>query len=239
MVYRNYLRGEYTFIDGESGDELELPPRARRILSKPSVGFIALGTTSACAENTMHERNALSSQRNYLRVRGEYLRYTHRSSSGWELPPRARRIHGRPGQPKNRQGTTSACAENTGDSRANSLRNGNYLRVRGEYWIPSTWTRWIMELPPRARRIQNGEVHYPKQQGTTSACAENTCVRLLTCINGWNYLRVRGEYPTPQPGQLSVWELPPRARRILACSAVLLQTSGTTSACAENTKLQH
>ena len=29
----NYLRvrGEYTFIDGESGEELELPPRARRI----------------------------------------------------------------------------------------------------------------------------------------------------------------------------------------------------------------
>ena len=51
---RNYLR-----VRGEYGDwgygataELELPPRARRILSPGVRKAIYMGTTSACAENT-------------------------------------------------------------------------------------------------------------------------------------------------------------------------------------------
>ena len=71
------------------------------------------------------------------------------------------------------------------------------------------------ELPPRARRIQTAGTKRFFDDGTTSACAENTFVTVVL------FSRVA--------------ELPPRARRILACSAVLLQTSGTTSACAENT----
>ena len=70
----NYLRvrGEYTFIDGESGDELELPPRARRILYPISTITIIGGTTSACAENTNSQTTPENHPRNYLRVRGEY-----------------------------------------------------------------------------------------------------------------------------------------------------------------------
>ena len=53
---------------------------------------LAVGTTSAYAENTMHERNALSSQWNYLRVRGEYHLAEMISKGLKELPPRTRRI---------------------------------------------------------------------------------------------------------------------------------------------------
>ena len=91
----NYLRvrGEYpagwyayTFFR-------ELPPRARRIL--------------------MFEQIKHYSYRNYLRVRGEYSTTTVFNHGQEELPPRARRIrHSHPPRWL-REGTTSACAENT------------------------------------------------------------------------------------------------------------------------------
>ena len=34
-------------------------------------------------------------------------------------------------------GTTSACAENTGERHSFAPECGNYLRVRGEYWEDS------------------------------------------------------------------------------------------------------
>ena len=50
----NYLRvrGEYGPFDPEPGIFMELPPRARRILREIAGGEEAVGTTSACAENT-------------------------------------------------------------------------------------------------------------------------------------------------------------------------------------------
>ena len=71
---------------------LELPPRARRILTDIKKMFEDIGTTSACAENTLIKWVFPGQQGNYLRVRGEY---THQVGFPWsagELPPRARRI---------------------------------------------------------------------------------------------------------------------------------------------------
>ena len=50
-----------------------------------------------------------------------------------------------------------------------------------------------------------------------------------------NYLRVRGEYVPLGHMEVTHMELPPRARRILHPIKALARTSGTTSACAENT----
>ena len=91
----------------------ELPPRARRI---PGTRFNTgplMGTTSACAENTLLPEITDRQIRNYLRVRGEYQTMLWLSPHHRELPPRARRIL--PGQKRgaHRTGTTSACAENT------------------------------------------------------------------------------------------------------------------------------
>ena len=51
------------------------------------------------------------------------------------------------------------------------------------------------ELPPRARRILAKVMNWLDEKGTTSACAENTVYPWDRHGEGWNYLRVRGEYP--------------------------------------------
>ena len=152
-----------------------------------------------------------------------------------ELPPRARRIQ--PVLPKNWfvQGTTSACAENTGlDHLANSI-DRNYLRVRGEYPKQCHKERLIRELPPRARRIRFGLSSRSVAHGTTSACAENTRFSSTALPTVRNYLRVRGEYERISRYTATGLELPPRARRIRLPRIILFSSTGTTSACAENT----
>ena len=92
----------------------------------------------------------------------------------WELPPRARRILLVDYKSYQRDGTTSACAENTLSRWWIELALRNYLRVRGEYSTSTTgWNPWG-ELPPRARRILAQDLKLPILGGTTSACAENT-----------------------------------------------------------------
>ena len=51
-----------------------------------------VGTTSACAENTVPKITHHLLFRNYLRVRGEYTSSKASFSAFVELPPRARRI---------------------------------------------------------------------------------------------------------------------------------------------------
>ena len=173
--------------------------------------------------------------RNYLRVRGEYPLGVSFSSGVWELPPRARRIPGTGRQDTVGAGTTSACAENTqnGILRTKLLRN--YLRVRGEYRKLLLSAPSPVELPPRARRIPNDFGKGFLFTGTTSACAENTLLRLWPRVLPRNYLRVRGEYHEGLSKRTKRPELPPRARRIRFSPAQTRPKRGTTSACAENT----
>ena len=114
-AFRNYLRvrGEYAIASANQSNDSELPPRARRIPPVVRSDSGGRGTTSACAENTTRHPNPCSIHRNYLRVRGEYSRSFHESSSNMELPPRARRIQNKGKATLRGFGTTSACAENT------------------------------------------------------------------------------------------------------------------------------
>ena len=173
-----------------------------------------MGTTSACAENTLWIIFTVCCARNYLRVRGEYEVFQHRATNGEELPPRARRIRKNIPVHCHGLGTTSACAENTAAKNHFILFNRNYLRVRGEYASLSFLLFLLGELPPRARRIPVRATGFNIGAGTTSACAENTPAGWAGERGRWNYLRVRGEYPQRKwPGRLPP-ELPPRARRI-------------------------
>ena len=209
------MRGEYIYrTEGYTGPP-ELPPRARRILTHFLIHCQAHGTTSACAENTARIPSRHASTGNYLRVRGEYC---------------ARRT-----DCDLAHGTTSACAENTRHSYSPRPRCWNYLRVRGEYSVPDASWPLLRELPPRARRILVVVAHDEKFKGTTSACAENTFLNAAPCPSMRNYLRVRGEYHFRSRVRCFRWELPPRARRILDPTPLGFCTSGTTSACAENT----
>ena len=218
---------------------MELPPRARRIPARALISPRAEGTTSACAENTFLQRIGPLRFRNYLRVRGEYWGSRWRRWQIEELPPRARRIPPLPPTIEFLHGTTSACAENTGNQPQSSRQNRNYLRVRGEY--PSTSPPWsgVQELPPRARRIPFSTKYSITVPGTTSACAENTTGVPHLCSGPGNYLRVRGEYAAQTQKILILMELPPRARRILSIRCHLPIQTGTTSACAENTLCLH
>ena len=131
----NYLRvrGEY-WKPGWTHPRLpELPPRARRILTKFGSQRLSGGTTSACAENTSQSHQQSAPARNYLRVRGEYSRTLFCSMDSKELPPRARRIPALGPVRKTLKGTTSACAENTLVCMIMVAGCRNYLRVRGEY----------------------------------------------------------------------------------------------------------
>ena len=132
---RNYLRvrGEYSGWSAGSALLRELPPRARRILRAWRLVTAALGTTSACAENTRLSIWVSRRCRNYLRVRGEYSWEFSTSVSKMELPPRARRILPHKNIVLINPGTTSACAENTAWVYASCGIIWNYLRVRGEY----------------------------------------------------------------------------------------------------------
>ena len=94
---------------------------------------------------------------------------------------------------------------------------------------------FLLELPPRARRIPRTTRKPSTCMGTTSACAENTRAPGLYPHQARNYLRVRGEYQIRKNVRCPASELPPRARRILGDKAMGLHPGGTTSACAENT----
>ena len=189
------MRGEYTGLYDNGGWLPELPPRARRI-QPYTWGLIAsLGTTSACAENTGRGFETFGHAGNYLRVRGEYPATGGSPATGGELPPRARRIPGNQGFDCAQDGTTSACAENTQKPGGKKFLDRNYLRVRGEYYHMGKFHCAHLELPPRARRILAPEDPSAAQEGTTSACAENTWHILNLENPPRNYLRVRGEYP--------------------------------------------
>ena len=148
------MRGEYRSRSPVAVREVELPPRARRILNPLCTMRGKGGTTSACAENT--------------------VQWGTPSPKHTELPPRARRIQLLGGVVDGTRGTTSACAENTLEADAALIVAWNYLRVRGEYGSPVLETRGPLELPPRARRIQYDPELVDGVRGTTSACAENT-----------------------------------------------------------------
>ena len=152
-------------------------------------------------------------------------------------------------------GTTSACAENTKRHFLLKRLKRNYLRVRGEYVGKHILSTPLMELPPRARRIPYAGHMLPGADGTTSACAENTCKQSTPLTLARNYLRMRGEYRGNYTNLWPLMELPPHTRRIPTGKALIAENQelppharrilklcgrpgyylGTTSACAENT----
>ena len=160
---RNYLRvrGEYHGYFTAGNWFPELPPRARRIPLVIGETASGLGTTSACAENTPAIAPGGLRMRNYLRVRGEYHVVDTVNEGSMELPPRARRILMKSTTDACKNGTTSACAENTVFRVRNASTTGNYLRVRGEYITTASESIRTPELPPRARRIRQHRSSHP------------------------------------------------------------------------------
>ena len=200
---------------------VELPPHARRIPLVPPAQTHSVGTTSACAENTLLASLSSLLSWNYLRMRGEYHPRPRQNRGSKELPPHARRIRVFVLGGGCSLGTTSACAENTYRSVGGQCDSGNYLRMRGEYNTKKPKPRARKELPPHARRIRYDRNVKTIPIGTTSACAENTIAPRGGNRLRWNYLRMRGEYTCVACNAFSSSELPPHARRILFPGAVM------------------
>ena len=154
--------------------DAEVVPHTRRIPIVLMLVLFITGTTSACAENTLVGFAPAPRGWNYLRVRGEYRPFETAPTSTRELPPHTWRIRGVDFHHHIKNGTTSACAENTLSGWVRPKTLWNYLRVRGEYCSPVVDDTLNMELPPRARRIRNLNKQRRRRDGTTSACAENT-----------------------------------------------------------------
>ena len=229
------MRGEYICSPHAPPQPPELPPHARRIRRLSRTARRTLGTTSACAENTLFRRPVLRSRWNYLRMRGEYANPYMIGIEPQELPPHARRIPPPALCLGTRNRTTSACAENTFELVFDCAHLGNYLRMRGEYAGNACALFRLEELPPHARRILFPFKVETNIFGTTSACAENTHLLLYMLHTPRNYLRMRGEYLVTPRSLVTPRELPPHARRIRDVAAYQPAQGGTTSACAENT----
>ena len=155
--------------------DAEVVPHTRRIPIVLMLVLFITGTTSACAENTLVGFAPAPRGWNYLRVRGEYRPFETAPTSTRELPPHTWRIRGVDFHHHIKNGTTSACAENTPPP--HQIGEGfirNYLRVRGEYLSEAVRVDYRKELPPRARRIPCIKPKHAHKNGTTSACAENT-----------------------------------------------------------------
>ena len=215
--------------------DAEVVPHTRRIPIVLMLVLFITGTTSACAENTLVGFAPAPRGWNYLRVRGEYRPFETAPTSTRELPPHTWRIRGVDFHHHIKNGTTSACAENTGPARFSLICRRNYLRVRGEYTPGANRCPPRRELPPRARRIHSPDELGGRFIGTTSACAENTDTGDTSARSNRNYLRVRGEYVLMRLILMLSRELPPRARRIRSTRKASRRPAGTTSACAENT----
>ena len=107
------MRGEYAGDPAHALYAMELPPHARRIRGIEQEKRFSGGTTSACAENTPGSVGREACPGNYLRMRGEYCNSELTQASLPELPPHARRILLPIDLGGVKNGTTSACAENT------------------------------------------------------------------------------------------------------------------------------
>ena len=110
--------------------------------------------------------------------------------------------------------------------------------MRGEYLRLMQYRKALLELPPHARRIPEDFTTETAETGTTSACAENTCGNSNPISHQRNYLRMRGEYAGVISELAPNRELPPHARRIPSNLIPKRHNTGTTSACAENTRLR-
>ncbi|AIT89769.1 Hypothetical protein Cul210932_1845 [Corynebacterium ulcerans] len=130
----------------------ELPPHTRRKELEDKLTSQDSGTTSAYAEKSSCGDRRAEGARNYLRIRGEKNRASHRILQSLELPPHTRRKAHTYLINFALFGTTSAYAEKR-TARLNPLSiTRNYLRIRGEKLAMKNNSSACKELPPHTRR---------------------------------------------------------------------------------------
>ena len=150
-----------------------------------------------------------------------------------EIPPHARRRALLGGHCEQQAGNTSARAEKSCRARRHSSPSRKYLRTRGEEPSGTNSLVPLAEIPPHARRRDDGRENQVLIHGNTSARAEKSWRWSRGSGWWWKYLRTRGEEITGA-GALSIGsEIPPHARRRGGEGAAVGVGVGNTSARAE------
>ena len=212
------------------------PPRVRSRLQRQHQLQQGTGITSACAEQTATCSTAASSKGDHLRVCGADNALGAAGVVTLGSPPRVRSRPQRPDLHIGPRGITSACAEQTPAPCSHASPDWDHLRVCGADTGTLPAPGEILGSPPRVRsRHADGGVD-GFGAGITSACAEQTYAAWRAARSMPDHLRVcgadkpRGTRSTPGYGS------PPRVRSRRICAARMVNPSGITSACAEQTR---
>ena len=167
-------RGEYVQTMVLGADNKGSPPHTRGIHFVEKSRPVSLGITPAHAGNTQWNIHEDRENRDHPRTRGEYFRFSLRTSDVSGSPPHTRGIlvivHGNQMQ----DGITPAHAGNTRCSSSRQCCPRDHPRTRGEYLFPSGNLGNTWGSPPHTRGIPFRPTVPRAYIGITPAHAGNT-----------------------------------------------------------------
>ena len=191
----------------------EIPPHVRRRAAAASWGISIIGNTSACAEKSGHRLAISADYGKYLRMCGEEVGGTWRTTKQWEIPPHVRRRGRKCLAAFHFSGNTSACAEKRPPVYFWPCHVRKYLRMCGEEVGLTRRLDEPQEIPPHVRRRVLEVTERNMYPGNTSACAEKRVKPNGARGHQRKYLRMCGEERTIFVARSSSTEIPPHVRR--------------------------
>ena len=218
------------------GFSLGSPPRVRSRLTLYAADNQQIGITSACAEQTILTIRWTNWTWDHLRVCGADAHNIPSEARGEGSPPRVRSRLDSKRRGNVAQGITSACAEQTSQGRAPTPPAWDHLRVCGADDTGGDRPSIYVGSPPRVRSRRTGRIARNLMPGITSACAEQTSVRIAASRSRRDHLRVCGADLSAYPGMENESGSPPRVRSRRSGRGVQQDRAGITSACAEQTE---
>ena len=175
-LLKDHLRvcGADAYSHAQAKGSAGSPPRVRSRHHPDARRPIAIGITSACAEQTSCAAFSASGTRDHLRVCGADTTQARRKSRIGGSPPRVRSRHRLVRGVRPVPGITSACAEQTKLSAGVANRETDHLRVCGADRRSSIESMSSQGSPPRVRSRPYEHPHQRDEGRITSACAEQT-----------------------------------------------------------------
>ena len=191
------MRGEHTACTAPSVTRGGSSPHARGALC-PRCGWGTLpGIIPACAGSTSCRATTTSRRRDHPRMRGEH---TKSGLSGMVLPgssPHARGAQINATRRGGQNGIIPACAGSTQVKGASGVGLGDHPRMRGEHWVMSIASSWMLGSSPHARGAPTPRCRGRCRAGIIPACAGSTGSTRASARAAWDHPRMRGEHVHP------------------------------------------
>ena len=225
--------GDYIGGDYAGGSSPRVRSRRRSMSHCPAM--YTRGIISACAEQTGIRQRPLHSIGDHLRVCG--------ADSARDMVAGVRdgsspRVRSRPNclvSSLSCSGIISACAEQTGNHRADGREGWDHLRVCGADDIIEQCLTAETGSSPRVRSRQVVRLHKEFKEGIISACAEQTPLAELHATVDGDHLRVCGADPHYGCCRTIARGSSPRVRSRRTRTHAEGRGPGIISACAEQT----